>query len=180
MLRYCSILAGTTLQSTQNKATLFVFDLQWLAICTYNWFKVGIFCSATEALKVTQCKSTFYLSCWVIERQLLLILKQKLLNNFVLGTIKDSKVVSAIKEFLPLNLSFLHNKIAIVEEETKEYYVTIQYIIENGSNLKVVQNEGSNGPKWILQKILDDDGTIQELSGTQKRYLSKFEKWELQ
>ena len=81
-------------------------------------------------------------------------------------------MTSAIKETFQLKWSFLHNKIAIVEEETKEQCIAFQYIIENECNLEITKNESSNGPKWSLKKILDEDKT-EELFGVQKTYLSK-------
>ena len=74
---------------------------------------------------------------------------------------------------MALNFTFLHNKIAVVEHETKEEILVTQYLIDNNWKLTVAQNEESQNPQWILKQI-KPDGTMVTLSGTPKTYFSKF------
>ena len=92
------------------------------------------------------------------------------------------KIKKAFKK-LPLNWTFLHNKIAIVEEETNEEYLAIQYLIESDWKLTVIQNpkfqnqksQNPKEPKWILKQIKSDK-TMVTLPGEPKTYYLKNEK----
>ena len=74
---------------------------------------------------------------------------------------------------MALNFPFLHNKIAVVEEETRQEIQATQYLIENNWKITVAQNEESQNPQWILKRI-KPDGTMVTLPGTPRTYYAKY------
>ena len=70
-----------------------------------------------------------------------------------------------------MDFIWAHNKVAIVEQETKHDYLTFQYNIENGWKLVVCKNDKVNpgDPSWTLKRI-EADGTHVVLEGKRKVY----------
>ena len=70
-----------------------------------------------------------------------------------------------------LDFIWAHNKVAIVEHETRREYITFQYHIENGWKLLVCKNDKVNAedPSWTLKRI-EADGTLVILEGKKKTY----------
>ena len=71
-----------------------------------------------------------------------------------------------------LDFIWAHNKVAIVEEETKHDYLTFQYCIEDNWKLVVCKNEDKvnpGDPNWILKRI-EADGKRVVLPGKRKIY----------
>lgn len=73
-----------------------------------------------------------------------------------------------------LNFLWAHNRVAIIEQETKDDYLTYQYMVQNGWNLLVCKNEKVNpeDPTWTLKRI-EPSGKLIALEGKRKLYQDK-------
>ena len=71
-----------------------------------------------------------------------------------------------------MNFIWAHNKVAIVEQETKDDYLTVQYTIQDGWKLLVCKNDkkvNPENPSWTLKRI-EADGKQVVLEGKRKIY----------
>ena len=73
-----------------------------------------------------------------------------------------------------MNFIWAHNKVAIIEQETKDDYLAYQYMVQNGWKLLIGRNEkvSPDDPKWTLKRI-EPSGKLISLEGKRKIYYDK-------
>ena len=73
-----------------------------------------------------------------------------------------------------LNFMWAHNKVAIIEQETRDDYLTYQYMVQNGWKLLIGKNEKVNpeDPTWTLKRV-EPSGELISLEGKRKVYYDK-------